>query len=181
MTIAEFHAHTAGIQYSHRGAFFSELYLFVTLCLERGVRHVVESGVYGAVSTRVFRAIWPEAVTSIEFRPENIPADLAGVLVGDGRVLVPQIVAAHSSDRVGVFLDGPKGPAAVEVLDWCLTQPQVRVVALHDSPMGVGELYHSADPAFRRAVGDEVDERIDPAIRALYHDRGPGMGVWVAA
>lgn len=181
MTIAEFQARTAGIAYHPRGAFFSELYLFVTLCLERGVRHVVESGVYGAVSTRVFRSIWPGAVTSIEFRPANIPADLDGVLIGDGRVLVPSEIARLSGERVGVFLDGPKGPAAAEIRDWCLTQPQVRVVALHDSPIGVGELRHSADPAFRRAIGDAVDQRIDPAIRALYGDICPGMGVWVAA
>lgn len=181
MTPAEFQARTEGIVYQPRGVFFSELYLFVTLCLEQGVRHVVESGVYGAVSTRVFRAIWPGSVTSIEFRPANIPADLDGVVVGDGRVLVPATVSRLAGEPVGVFLDGPKGPRAREVRDWCLAQPQVRVVALHDSPIGVGEQHHSTDPTFRRTVGDLIDQRIDPTIRALYGNVCPGMGVWVTA
>ena len=31
------------------------------------------------------------------------------------------------------------------------------------------------------SVGDEVDERIDQSVRALYGRGCPGMGVWVAA
>lgn len=180
MTPAEFTQRTSGVAYHHRGAFFSELYLFVSLCLERGVTRIVESGVYSGVSTRVFRAIWPERVTSIESRPENIPADLDGVLVGDGRIFVPAMVTGFSHETVGVFLDGPKGPAADAIRQWCLQQPHVRVVAQHDSPVGAGECRHSYDSDFRRAVGDAIDARIDVEFRSQYVNGCPGMGVWVA-
>jgi len=181
MTPAEFQAQTAGLPYHHRGAFFSELYLFVALCLERGVTRIVESGVYHGVSTRVFRAIWPGRVTSVEARSEYIPADLADVVVGDGMALVPTHVSAHSDEPLGVFIDGPKGALAAELRAWCLAQPNVRVVAQHDSPIGSGELVHSYDQAFRRDTGDAIDQRISADFRSQYVHGCPGMGVWVAA
>lgn len=182
MTPDEFAMRTAGVAYHHRGAFFSELYLFVSLCLDRGVTRVIESGVYHGVSTRLFREIWPGHVTSIESRPEHVPADLLdGVLVGDGSELVPTLVDSFHSDAVGIFLDGPKGAAAMMLREWCLGQPNVRVVAQHDSPIGSGELIHSYDHDFRRVFGDALDARIDPALRSQYVHGCPGMGVWVSA
>lgn len=181
MTPQEFAAVTAHVEYHHRGAFFSELYLFVSLCVERSVTRIIESGVYRGVSTRVFRSIWPGRVTSIEARADHVPADVPGVLIGDGCVLVPQQVSARRRERLGVFIDGPKGPHGASLRAWCLTQPQVRVVAQHDSPIGSGELIHSYDETFRRDIGDAVDRRIDPALRAQYSHGCPGMGVWVTA
>lgn len=180
MTPAEFTARTAGIAYHHRGAFFSELYLFASLCMERGVTQIIESGVYHGVSSRVFRAIWPGRVVSIECRPESVPADLIGdVVIGDGVTMVPSFVRASQSEVVGVFLDGPKGNAAIQLREWCLAHPHVPVVAQHDSPMGVGERVHSYDRAWRKQTGDALDLRIDPALRSQYVNGCPGMGVWV--
>lgn len=174
MTPAEFQAKTAGIGYVPRGVLFSELYLFASHCVAQGVTWIVESGVGGGVSTRLLRALWPGRVTSIEFRPENLPADLSDVVIGDGCVLVPEAVTAHRAERVGVLLDGPKKARAALVRAWCLTQPHVRVVAEHDSPRGRGETAHSHDAAFRRDVGDALDVGIDAAIRQ-------GLAVWVNA
>lgn len=182
MTPDEFNMMTNHVMYQHRGAFFSELYLFVSLCLERGVTRIVESGVYHGVSTRVFRAIWPDAVMSIEARPENVVVDLAaGLIVGDGCALVPKLVEAFVNEKVGVFIDGPKGSDAAKLRQWCLKQPHVKVVAQHDSPIGSGELMHSYDKAWRRDVGDAIDARISPDWRAHYVNGCPGMGVWVSA
>lgn len=182
MTPAEFTAATSRLAYHHRGAFFSELYLFVSMCLDRGVTRVVESGVLYGVSTRVFRTIWPDHVTSIELRPERVASDLIGdLVVGDGCVLVPELVTRYAGESVGVFLDGPKGGAAEKVREWCLQQPHVKVVAQHDSPKGSGELIHSYDLAFRASVGDQIDARISPEWRSHYVHGCPGMGVWVSA
>lgn len=182
MTPAEFTAMTAHVGYQHRGAFFSELYLFVSLCLERGVTRIVESGVYHGVSTRLFRSIWPDRVASIELRPERVDSDLVGDLfVGDGCIWVPELVTRYRDESVGVFLDGPKGGAAEKLRQWCLSQPQVKVVAQHDSPMGSGELIHSYDRAWRRDVGDAIDARIGDEWRSQYVNGCPGMGVWVSA
>lgn len=181
LTIADFQARTSGIAYAHRGAFFSELYLFVGLCLERGVTRVIESGVHHGVSTRVFRAIWPDGVTSIERQAESIPSDLPNVVVGDGVEWVPALVEMHRGERLGVFLDGPKGATAAALRSWCLFQPHVRVVAQHDSPVGAGEFRHSYDATFRRDIGDAIDARIPAHWRAHYAHGCPGMGVWVNA
>jgi hypothetical protein len=181
MTPAEFNSATAGIAYAPRGAFFSELYLFVSLCVAQGVTRIVESGVHHGVSTRVFRAIWPNRVTSIEFRPDNIPPDLDGIVCGDGCKFVPAIVSAFHADQIGVFIDGPKKEGARLLRAWCLRQPHVRVVAQHDSPIGSGEFAHSYDGLYQSQIGAAIDERIDPAIRSQYIHGCPGMGVWVSA
>ena len=175
MTPDEFTVRTAGIAYAHRGAFFSELYQFAKLCDEAGVTRIIESGVFHGVSTRVFRALWPGRVTSIEARPANVPDDLPGVEIGDGKVLVPARVAQYADEAVGVFIDGPKGGTGTFLRQWCLLQPNVKVVAQHDSPVGSGEAFHSADGSF-----GQLDDRIDPVVRAMYAPQGcPGMGVWI--
>lgn len=182
MTPAEFHRRTAHVAYQPRGTFFSEIYLFASLCLAQGVTQIIESGVGAGVSTRLLRSLWPGRVTSIEFRPKTLPLDLEAIVIGDGCVLVPDLVTAHADDRLGVLLDGPKKVRGALLRDWCLTQPNVRVVAQHDSPQGRGEVAHSHDPAFRRDVGDAIDSRISTDIRALYAPLGcPGLGVWVNA
>lgn len=182
MTPEEFAMKTAGIAYHHRGAFFSELYLFVSLCLDRGVTRVIESGVYHGVSSRVFRAFWPGRVVSIEYRPESVPADLvADVVIGDGVTLVPAFVTGSQGEKVGVFLDGPKGHTAAQLREWCLTQPHVQVVGQHDSPVGAGEFVHSYDQTFRQQTGDQIDMRIDQDLRSQYVHGCPGMGIWVRA
>jgi hypothetical protein len=100
--------------------------------------------------------------------------------VGRGQELVRDWVKARSGGRLGVLLDGPKGYGGVLLRQWCMEQPQVRVVAQHDSPAGQGEMFHSADPEFRRTAGEALDARIDPGIRSFYQPQGcPGLGVWV--
>jgi hypothetical protein len=173
MTPEYFDTVTAGIAYA------PELYLFAQLCCERGVNRIVESGVCHGVSTRVFRALWPDRVTSIEYRAANVPADLPGVVLGDGRELVPAIVASFPQDQIGVFIDGPKKVAGRLLRAWCLTQPNVRVVAQHDSPIGSGEHVHSYDLEYQRVIGNERDARIAKAIRSQYVRGCPGMGVWI--
>lgn len=178
MTPAEFSARTEGIAYANRGIFPSEAYLFTRMCLDAGVTAIAESGVASGVSTRLLRAVWSD-VTSFEWNVGTIPDDLSAVVTrGDGRVLVPQWVSARPHQRLGVFLDGPKGPRGTLVREWCLAQPQVRIVGQHDCQAGHGEDAHSADLTFRRDCGDEIDAAVPRRyLEKLSPQRG--LSVWI--
>lgn len=182
MTIPDFERATAGQVYCERGVLFSELFLFVCACEDQGVTTIVESGVHAGVSTRVLRAVFPGRVTSIERNVSTLPSDLrASVVIGDGRDLVPQFIETHPEDRIGVLLDGPKGPRGTAVREWCLQQPNVRVVGQHDSPRGSGESTHSQSPesqAKTAGLDARVPERILAWQRGVHR---PGLGIWVQA
>lgn len=180
VTYEEFNAKTAGINHAPRGMFFSEVYLFTLICRQQGVERIVESGVRNGVSTRLLRALWPH-VESVELRPDRCPDDLrASLIAGDGSVLVPALAAGHAPAKVGVLIDGPKRQAGHDLRAACLALPNVVVVGQHDVTPGRGERFHSYDHAFRAGIGDALDARIDPAIRAMYPAGCAGLGVWVA-
>ncbi len=180
MTPAQFTKATAGIPYVSRGMFFSELYLFTVTCLEHGVEWVIESGVRNGLSTRVLRVLWPGRLESVENKPGRVPADLqSGLIVGDGFVVVPELIEWHRPMQVGVLLDGPKGPKGDELRAVCLRLPNVKVVAQHDIPSGQGETTHSQVPRFRQKIGDALDARIPANVRNCYPKGAPGLSIWV--
>lgn len=181
-SVGTFTAQTADIAYVPRGMFFSELYLLTAQCVAAGVERVIESGVRNGLSTRVLRAFWPGALDSIERKPSLSPADLrADILKGDGRELVPRLIATHAPTPLGVLLDGPKGAKGDALRAVCWTFPHVKVVAQHDSAPGRGETMHTTDRDFRRAIGNDLDARIPAAVRAQYPLGCPGLGIWVRA
>jgi hypothetical protein len=179
MTIPEFDAIVATTPYVKSGMFFSELYLFLSLCKQLAVDLIIESGVKNGNSTRTLAAAAGVPVIAIDFK--NFCAPLAGVEFrkGDAREIVPVLLAEHTDRRIGILLDGPKNDKGRALKDRCLTFPHVRIVACHDTLPGFGETVHSHDPAMRAAHA-ALDRHIpDPFYSAA--PNGPGLGVWVAA
>jgi hypothetical protein len=183
MTPREFLDRTADVTFAERGMFFSEVYLFVNACEAAGVTQIIESGVCHGVSTRLLHALYPGRVVSIEADPSRLPAFFPYPLViGDGMVLVPHFVRQYADRRVGLLLDGPKNRRAKLLRDQCLREaPHVRVIGIHDEPMGRGEVLHSLDPQFRSAVGATIDARVPQATRGKYEAGAPGLAIWRAA
>jgi len=131
-----FRERTSDIMPQHSGILPSEMLLFVSQCLERGVPHVIESGRLRGYSTEVlakFKDFWH--VTSIEKRPDR-PTDqrLAArykhvmLLCGDGVRLVRDSLTSHP--RSGILLDGPKGLAGLKLF-WNIRR-NATVVGIHD-------------------------------------------------
>lgn len=178
MTLADFERQTAGIAYQDRGMFFSEVYLFTKWCLERGVERIIESGVRNGVSTRLLHALWPGRVTSVEVNPRYLPPDFPyQVEIGDGSILVPQLIAA-STERTGVLLDGPKKEHGHALRRRVLAMtPTVKVVGQHDVRVGQGEDFHTTDARYA-PIRDALDQRIDERYRQKFPN-GPGLAVWV--
>lgn len=174
ITLATFQRATGHLRYAPRGVKVSEMYVLARTCAEQGVEAMAESGVANGVSTRILRALGLP-LTSFDKDPRVIPEDLRDVVtVADGRTAIPAWVEAHPAQRLGVLLDGPKGPKGARIRSWCLTQPHVRVVAQHDSRRGSGETRHSHDPEWQDAAALDTGIPADAPVRTA-----PGLGIWI--
>jgi hypothetical protein len=177
MTATRFAEQTAHIEYAEKGMFFSELFLFLQVCEQKGVTLILESGVSRGVSTRVLNALMPTKVISVSWREPIEPLPDADIRIGDGMKIIPQLIAEYHDETIGVLLDGPKGEEALALKLVCFRFPNVEVVACHDQQPGKGEAYHSKERTFRTAVGKKLDARI-PEPYASSYPSGPGLGVW---
>jgi len=179
LTAEAFSTAIAGIDYAPRGMWFSELFLFLSTCATAGVTLLVESGVRHGTSTRVLAAVGLAPIIAIDLKHFEV-GPVAGVrfITGDAREVVPRLLRQHRDQRIGVLLDGPKGPKGLQLKDVCLHAPNVEVVGCHDVAAGHGETWHSHAPSMR-LLARGFDTRI-PAAVLLADPLGPGLGVWVS-
>lgn len=180
MTLQEFDAIVAATPYVQSGMFFSELFLFLNICEREGVDVIIESGVKRGNSTRVIAALKRYPLISIDYK-NFLLTPMKGVKFVKGNALevVPPLLEKHKGKRIGMLLDGPKNEKGRAFKDVCLTYPQVRVVAVHDTQAGFGETMHSHNPEVR-AINAVLDRHIPEPFNSAA-PQGPGLGVWVAA
>jgi hypothetical protein len=127
--------------YEPRGILHSEMALIIHTCRRLGVMAVVESGRARGQSTYMLAKYMSHAsIHSVELRDhpdEKVARErLAGfanvaLVNGDGAKLVP-VYAAIASQPTAILLDGPKGAAAVAILEECFQYPHVAVGFIHD-------------------------------------------------
>ena len=147
--------------YEHRGILHSEMALIIHTCRRLGVRVLIESGRARAQSTYMLAKYLPSTlILSVEGRPHHSDS-LAGAArvqqfgnvtlhSGDGNLVVPLLIDGWAQRaRMAVLLDGPKGLAALELLDKCFRRSaQVLVGFIHD----MRRLDHGARSSFRVAA-----------------------------
>lgn len=141
LTPAEMQA-IAAEPYEPRGILHSEMALIVHTCRRMGVQVVIESGRARGQSTYMLAKYLPDvAIHSVELRdhPDEAIArerlkDFGNVSLwaGDGNESVPAISASRDYARIAILLDGPKGAAAVSILQRCFEFPHVLVGFIHD-------------------------------------------------
>jgi len=120
---------------------YSELFVFASLCELLDCDHVIESGRARGVSTVVLSNYFEGSdltITSIDNRPDSEDAEYAEqrladadnvtLRYGDSREVVPGIVGP----KTGVLVDGPKGNAALQMGLDLLDGDGVPVVGIHD-------------------------------------------------
>jgi hypothetical protein len=128
--------------YEARGILNSEMALILTTILDHGIGRVIESGRARGQSTYMLAKYLPDVdIHSIELRdghPDETFAKhrLRGfknvtLHYGNGAELVP-LIAAGSNPRTAILLDGPKGAAAVSILERCFKLPHVVLGFIHD-------------------------------------------------
>lgn len=146
--------------YEHRGILHSEMAFVIETCRRLQIDAVIESGRARAQSTYMLAKYLPEAVVvSVEARPDH-PDSIAGVerlhglanvvlATGDGKAAVPHLIDMYADKRIAVLLDGPKGLAALELLDKCFRRsPLVLAGFIHD----MRRLDHGKPSPFRLAA-----------------------------
>ena len=127
--------------YEPRGIIHSEMALILHGLRRLKIKRVIESGRARAQSTWVLSKYLPDVdIHSIELRDDadarfgrERVGNLRNVTLyqGDGRELVPML--AWLDERpTAILLDGPKGAAAVSILEQCFKRPHVRVGFIHD-------------------------------------------------
>lgn len=209
LTHAELQA-IAAEPYERRGILHSEMALIIHICRHHRIERVIESGRARAQSTEMLAKYLPDCqIQSFDMRGETddeafarerlAPYANVELHVGDGRLLVP-LAASLSACPTAILLDGPKGAAAVELLQDCFSWPEIRVGFIHD----MRRLDHgepsphraAALDAFPRAqFSDEpaliagsswMDETIlsaggpcGPAHEAEFGSYGPTIGVFL--
>jgi hypothetical protein len=138
----DIYASIANELYEHRGIPHSEMALIIHTCKRLGIEAVIESGRARGQSTYMLAKYLPEtAIHSVEMRGGADQdfgiarvKDFANVTLhdGDGAVLLPALCADLAPRRIAVLCDGPKGAAAVKVIEACFACPNVLVGFVHD-------------------------------------------------
>lgn len=169
------------VPYEAKGIFYSELFLFLQSCRGEQINLLIESGVLRGVSTRVIAEQTGRVpLISIDRNKSIDPPAGSEFIEGDALAVIPMLIERYADRRIGMILDGPKGETARALKDAALAHEAVRVVAIHDEPIGAGETMHSHDPDFREKFGREIDALIEHPYAEKYPD-GPGLAVWVKA
>lgn len=145
--------------YEPRGILHSEMALIIHTCRRLGIMAVVESGRARGQSTYMLaKYMAAAAIHSVELRDhpdERVARErLAGfanvaLVNGDGAKLVP-MYAAIAAQPTAILLDGPKGAAAVAILEECFQYRHVVAGFIHD----MRRLDHGG-PSPHRAVAVE--------------------------
>lgn len=127
--------------YEHRGIIHSEMALILHVLHRLRIARVIESGRARAQSTWILARYLPHVdIHSVEMRDDEDArfgrervGNLPNVTLydGDGCELVPML--AWLDERpTAILLDGPKGAAAVSILEKCFRRPHVKVGFIHD-------------------------------------------------
>lgn len=104
-----------------------------------GIDLLIESGICNGRSTemwcryglQVFAIDW-EVTPQIATRLRSLGAT---VMCSDAKTALPQLindVMCQSGERIGVFIDGPKGRPAIELAKHCIGYDAVQFVGVHD-------------------------------------------------
>jgi hypothetical protein len=129
--------------YEHRGILHSEMALIIQICRALEIKVFIESGRARGQSTYMLAKYLPNVeIYSIDARPEHPDEAFArerlkgfanvALCVGDGAKGLPALVR-HSAPRpTAVLCDGPKGIAAVAVVEKCFRHPHVLAGFIHD-------------------------------------------------
>lgn len=139
-SIARFRERVLPIHWTPRGILTSEGFAVCAMADLCGIDALIETGICNARSTEMWAKYLPApgAIIAIDWKiTDDARARLApynNVLLceGDAVRLLPSTVKQMRKRRVGVFIDGPKGAAAVDLARQCLAHPHVAFVGVHD-------------------------------------------------
>ena len=197
--------------YEARGIPHSEMALIIDTCRRLKVEVFIESGRARGQSTYMLAKYLPNvAVVSIDARPGHPDEAFAverlkgfanvTLLHGDGSIVLPALARQSAPLWIAVLCDGPKGIAAVGVVEKCFRHPHVVAGFIHDMrPIdhGAPSPYRAAaqavfpgamfsdDPEYVAATSwmdakvVEANGPVGPRQQAEFGSYGPTVGVFL--
>lgn len=129
----------AMVPWRPKGILLSEGLAFCMMAEAMEVHMIIESGIGNGRSARIWRAYFPAiAIAGIDWEfPEDAPADWWALDIPvhrcAARDTLPNLVEhfCHRG-RLGIFIDGPKGQAAIDLAVECMAFDHVKFVGVHD-------------------------------------------------
>lgn len=188
--LASFQKATGGFE--DRGILNSEMLAVCAISEELGVEVFIESGRWRGQSTDVLARYFSDKLVRVEsielYRDENalhveekMKAHPNLVLhYGDANKIIPSLVRKYQNKKIALLFDGPKGQAALDVFQFCLTQSK-NVVAgfFHDmrkpTPVMPNASRGEMEKMFPRAFYTDDTEFVE-AFKSL--DQGCEVALW---
>lgn len=141
-SITHFRDRVLPIPWTPRSILTSEGFAVCAMADLHGIDALIETGVCNGRSTEMWARYLPPpaAIIAIDWavtdaaRTRLTPYNNVLLCEGDATRLLPATVKQMRKRRVGVFIDGPKGEAAVELARQCMAHPHVAFVGVHDMP-----------------------------------------------
>lgn len=179
MTPAAFAARAHAVPYTHKGIWYSEIYLFLARCIAHKVTLIIESGVKFGMSTRLLAATCDNCpIIAIDRMFQIEPPPGVKFIAGEVQDVLPDLLARKHRYKIGLLIDGPKGATAIALKDGAFQlYPNVAVVGIHDVDASCGAQWHSHEEEYRREIGRALDGPVVEPYASKYPN-GPGLGVW---
>jgi hypothetical protein len=135
------------LHYYPCGIWFTEGFLLCSINDLLNVDLIVESGTAWGQSTEIFANYFPDKhVITIDtgqnYNNWEETKDRLSVynnitcMKGDSYNVIPEVIQHYSDLRIGVFIDGPKGEAGVNLSNRLRGHKNIISVAFHDMPYG---------------------------------------------
>jgi hypothetical protein len=191
------------VEYQNKGIWYTEAFLFTSVCSLLGVEVIVESGVASGCSTDIFASCFDGPVISVDNDSYGIFDDTAKrlshhknlyMLKGNSFNVIPRVVAdsadpesgltINNDTRVGVFIDGPKGKEATRLRSELSKFKNIVCFGYHDysgqNRIEMGEFKNSLvthDLDFMAKYSYLNDKVIQAVPKQAKHKNGPGVCV----
>lgn len=137
-SIKRFRERVLPIEWTPRGILTSEGFAVCAMADLHKVDVLIESGVCNARSTVMWARYMPDAeIVAVDWkltgnaRERLEPYDVT-LIEGDATSILPADIDLREGQRIGVFIDGPKGAVSVNLARRCMEYPQVAFVGVHD-------------------------------------------------
>ena len=137
-SISRFRERVFPIEWSPRSILTSEGFAVCVMADLHKVDVLIESGVCNARSTVMWARYMPAGeIVAVDWkligkaRERLEPYDVT-FIEGDATNILPADIDLREGQRIGVFIDGPKGVEAVNLACRCMDYPQVAFVGVHD-------------------------------------------------
>jgi len=164
-----------------RGIMFSEGFALCSLIEHFDVDLMIESGVAYGGSTEMMALVTNKPIIAIDtFDAYSDSYEYAStrlskynnikLIKGNSLVKIPEILNIFKGNKIGVFIDGPKGTTAIEMAQGLLyTEERVQFICIHDIKHGTPNQHYCSSLFEDVIYTDEPDGPFTSFRQAIDH------------